>query len=453
MSDEKELLEKVNKEATEAVLKFKEEYREIATKAAEGKMTKDEVDLALKGFETRVNQLTDDRISQLKGELDKVTLEQKAAVLEIAKLKDGNGQPIVVSQDGFGTILRKSLEKEGLIEEQVIDSLNGKKAIMLKGYDKNDTRVSVKSAIDMTTALAVQPGATPGTAIGSITDYKMRDVMIDLTKDTHVMQFLPTDPIVDKYMGVLVEYDYFDGSALKTEGSASAKSSIEFKTIEFKVFTFATHFRVSKENLADIPRLESKLNRIAPDKIKTTFDTAVLAATGDNSATVKGMYVSGNYTPFVAADFAQTVESANIIDLIRKMKLQAHNADQDVNVVILHPSQIDEIEGLKDLMHNYLEARSVVYDANGKLVRIHGLSVVVNKIPTTNKVTVMWNEAAEIGLREDINFEIGLNGSDLTEGMRTIVFEMRAAFGVSKPAAIIVSTDPATDINTISKAV
>ncbi len=432
---------------------FKDEYKRIATEAAAGKMTKTEVDAELEKLEKKSKDFTNAELKKVSDDLAKVQDDLKKSQLEIKEMKGGKLEQ-KEGKKGFGTLLYDALKGAGHIEEYVVDATRGKKAKMMKGYDNNSTKISLKAAIDMTTALTLTPGQDPGVNIGFLTDYKMRDVLIDLTKDTHAIQFLPTDPIVDKYMGVLVEYTYFDGSALKAaDGTASGKSSLKFKTLEFKVFTIATHFRVSKENLADIDRLVSKLNRIAPDKILTTLDTRIFSATGDNSTDIKGMYVAGNYTAFVAATFENTVEAANIVDLIRKMRLQAYNADQDVNAVVLHPTQIDEIEGLKDLDENYLQARGIVYDTMGNLVRVHGLAVIKNKIPTTSKVTVMWNEAAEIGIREDINFEIGLDGSDLTEGMRTIVFEMRAAFGVGKPAGIVVSTNPTADINTIDKGV
>ena len=445
---EDKLLAKVQKRIDE----FKDSYTKIAKDAAVGKMSKEEVDAELKKLETKSEDFTKEELKKLKTELDEVSENLKKANLKIKELGEGKMKSGSIKK-GFGDILKDAMKEAGILEEYVVDSVRGKKALMMKGYDNNSTRHTLKAAIDMTTALAVRPGADPGVNIGYLTDYKMRDVQIDLTKDTHAIQFMPTDPIADKYMGVLIESDYVDGTGTKSEGSASSKSSMKFSTKEFKVFTIATHFRVSKENLADIDRLVSKLNRIAPDRILSTFDGKVFSASGDNSTDVEGMYVAGNYTAFSASTYENTVDGANLVDLIRKMKLQAYNNDQDVNVVVLHPTQVDQIEGLKDLDENYLQARGIVYDAMGNLVRVHGLTVIKNKKPTTSKVTVMWNEAAEIGIRDDISFEIGLDGNDLTEGMRTIVFDMRAAFGVGKAASIIVSTDPTADIATIDKGV
>ena len=450
MDEEKALLEKVNAEATAAVTKFTEQYKEIATKAAEGKMSKKEVDDALGALETKSQKFTNEQIAELSEKMSKVEAELISARAELKAAKETPKRELS-KKSGFGTMLRESLEKDGLIEEIVIDNLSGKKALAVKGWDRKDVQLTTKVAVDMTTALSLIPGATPGTAIGSIADYKMNEVLINLTKDTHAVQFLPTDPIVNKYMAVLVEHTYFDGAALKLEGAATAQSSLKFKTIEFKAFEYATHFRVSKENLADIPRLESKLNRIAPDKILSTLDLAIFGTGGDNSTAAIAMFSAGNYVAFSETDLG-TVTNANIIDLIGKMVLQAQLADQDVNVVALHPALLNEIRIQKDELGNSVQNRNVIFDAMGKVTSIWGLAVVTNKNMTTTKVAVMWSEAAEIGILEDINFEIGTNGTDLTEGMRTIIFWMRAAFGVGKPGAIFLSSDPTGDIAKITAA-
>lgn len=442
MDEEKALLEKVQKEATDAVNKFTEQYKEIATKAAEGKMDKKAVDEALVALETKSQEFTNKQLETVNAELLKVSAELKA-LKEVPQEKK-------VEKQGIGTLLRKSLEKEGYTQEVVIDPLTGKKALTVKGWDRPDLKLQTKVAVDMTTALSLIPGSTPGTSVGYLTDYsKMKDVQINLTKDIHAVQFLPTDPIVNKYMGVLVEHTYYDGAAAKAEGSAATQSSIKFKTVEFKAIEYATYFRVSKENLSDLPRLESKLNRIAPDKILGTLDSAIFSTTGDNSATAWGMYYAGNYVAFSATGLG-TVTGANIINLIGKMVLQAQLADEDVNIVILHPSRLSEIRNEKNELADSVTDRNVVFDNQGNVVSIWGLRVILTKKQTINQVTVMWNEAAEIGILEDASFEIGTNGSDLTEGMRTIVFWMRAAFGVGKPGAIFLSSDPDTDISLIT---
>lgn len=456
-AQEAELLDKVNTQAADAAKEafegFKTEYTEIAQKAAEGAYSKEEVDELLKVLEEKSKEFDPKTLVALKESIDKLNVTQK----EQGRLMNEKfTQPSGTERKGFGDILKDLLVEADMVEEYVVDAkISDRKAMRIKNYDtatKGKSTLDLKAAIDMTSPLALAPGSDPGVNIGFLTDYSMMDVLINLSKDVHVVNFLPTDPITGQYMGVLIETTYFDGADTKLEAAASAKSSLKFITKEFKVFPIATHFRISLEMLADIQRLVSKLNRIAPDKIMSQVDGKVLSATGDNSTDIEGMYVAGNFTDFDASVYQDTIISANTVDLVRKMKLQATLADEDVNSTVLHPSEVDSIEAFKDGDKNWLNVRGIVYDKNGNLIRIHGLAVIRNKKQSTDTCTVMWNEAAEMGIREDVSFEIGTDGNDLTEGMRTIVFRMRVAFGVGKPAAIIYSDGIIADVAIINKA-
>jgi HK97 family phage major capsid protein len=450
MADEKELLEKVKTEAQGAIESFKNEYKEIATKAADGKMSKVDVDKALAELETKSQTFTNEQLKVVNEELLKVKSELGNALGKLKAIEE-KPQPTGKSErTGFGTILRKSLEDANLIEEKILDPITGKKAVVIKNWDRADLKVQTKAAINMTTALTLLPGATPGTSIGYLTDYsKMPDVLINLTKDMHVTSFLPTDPITGDYMGVLVEHTYFDGAAVTAEGSSPVASSIKFKTVEYKVIDYAAKVRVHKNMLRDMPRLESKLNRIVPDSILGALDSAVFSTTGDNSATAWGMYYAGNYVAFSTTGLG-TVPLADLVDLIGKMVLQANNADEDVNTVILHPSLLNRLRHGKDELGNSVQNRNIIFDNNGNVVSIWGLMVRTTKKQTTGRVTVMWDQAVEIGILEDVTMEIGTDGNDFSEGYRTIMFTMRAAFGVGKPGAIFLSSDPDGDIALIT---
>ncbi len=449
-ADEKALLSKVNAEAAKAVESFKVEFKEIVTKAAEGKLNKAEVDAMFVELEKKYATTNTEQINAMNEKINQVTSELATAKAELNSLKEVPKEK-KSEKFGFGTLLRKSLEKDQLTEEIVLDPVTGKKALTVKNWNRSDLKIQTKAAIDMTTALTQLPGATPGTSIGYLTDYKMQDVQINLNKDTHAIAIFPTDPITGEYMGVLVEYAYWDGAAKTTEGDAPGRSSLKVKTVEFKVLDYAALVRVHKNMLRDLPRLESKLNRIVPDSILGAFDDAVFSATGDNSATAWGLYFAGNYVAYDATDLG-LVEGGNasLINLIGKLVLQANNANEDVNTVILHPSLLDGFRHRNDLMGNSVNNRNVQFDSNGNVVAIWGLMVKLNKKQTVGRVTVCWDQAAEIGILEDITMEIGTDGDDFSKGYRTIIYNMRAAFGVGKPGAVFVSTDPTNDIDALN---
>ena len=453
------LIEKIKldtqKQLDEKTASFKTEYQKIVGDAIKGLVNKEDIDKTLKELEEKVKDFDKEALAKLSTDLEEIEKNVKETAASLKAMKETAVVPNEKAL-GYGDLLMKGLKEADMLEEYVTDAANGKKGLKYKKTDDKNyiqTLTVQKSAVDMTLSNAFSPGSTPGTNIGYLTAYNMRDVLIQLNKDVHVLQIFPVNPITTPYMGVLVEHTYFDGVDIKTEGSASAKSSILFKTEEYKVFTFATYFRISKENLNDMPRLASTLNRIAPDKINSDFDKKCLAKTGNGTTATKGLLVAGNFTAFDPSTWAGEIKAANTADLVRKMKLQAALTNEDVNMVWLHPSAIDALELLKDDNKNILQSRGLVFDKNGNLSRISGLFVAKSKQIMVNECIVMWSDAVEIGLREDIIIEIGLDASDLTEGMRTIIFEFRAAFGGSKPAAVIYCDDITTDLNVLDEVV
>jgi len=448
--EQKELLEKVNSEAINAVTKFKDEFKDIAIKAAEGKMTKGEVDVELDKLEKNAKDFTNLQLKELSDELGKVKKSMQDQGSKLKALGE-NPKSKVNEKFGFGTIFRKSLERDGLIDEVVIDQITGKKTTIIKGWERNDIKIQTKTAIDMTTALTQLPGSTPGTSIGALTDYAMQEVQININKDQHVNVIFPTDPISGEYMGVMVDYSYVDGADVTVEGAAPGQSSLKLKSIEYKVLDYSALIRVHKNMLKDVPRLESKLNRIVPDSILGALDDAVFSTTGDNSATAWGLYYAGNYVAFsYDASLGDKVANATIINLIGKMVLQAELLNQDVNSVVLNPALLNGLRHEKDALGNSLSDRNIVFNSMGQVVSIWGLNVKLTKKQNVNYATVLWDQAAEIGILEDIQFEIGTDADDFSKRFRTILYVMRAAFGVSKPGAIIFSDDVATDLDSIT---
>lgn len=450
--DEKELLKKIQDQVKKLIpdsdkqrQEIKEEYTKVMTDLANGLIDKEALDKALEELTEKSSGLTKEIAEQLVKDVNEIGIRIQA-IQEIGAKNDK-------AKKSFRDIIEDGLKEAGLI-----------KTIKGGGEDKEDIRVidyladsgrkatpliTLKSAIDMTTPLSYGD-----VEIGSPfkTVYNPSLVQIPLNNDTHVTQIFPIMNIKTKYFGILVEITYVDGSDTKAENTASDKSSVIFKTEEFKVFTIPTHFHISEEQLEDVDYLLDELSRLAPDKINTKFDSKVLSASGDGSTDIKGLFVAGNHTAFTVATYTDTVPDANILDLIGKMKLQASLTNFAPNVVLLHPQMIDEIEGLKDLNENSLFNRTVKYDPNGNLNFIKGLKVISSKQMGTNTVFVGSSEAAKIGVRRDMTMVIGLDSDDLTKRMRTVVFGMRAAFGVRQAGAMIYEDDAAASIALINEA-
>jgi len=450
MDKEKELLEKIEKQTSEQIGAIKSEFKELVEKSHDGSITKEELDERLNAISKKTEEFESAVNDKLSKDLQKTVdeLTQKFE-LEIGALKEEgfNQKP-----QSFRDRLAKAFEESGYIEEK--DTTNGKTKAFTYFNDKEAKSappMEIKSAVDMTTANIYSTNVEAGSPF--YTSYELAPVQIPLNNDMRAMQVFPVSNITTKYMGIIVENTYVDGSATTAEDTAAGKSSVLFETVEFKVFKINTYFHVPEENLDDVDFLLDELGRLAPDKIMTKLDSKILSASGDGSTDIKGLFVSGNYTAFASATtYADSQEGADIIDVIRKMKLQAEVANYNVNVVGLNPVEIDRIEGLKDLNENSKYNRIVKYDNMGNLVSVAGLRVMKNKQITANTCFVADVRYQKIGIRKDITMQIGLDSDDLTTGMRTIVFGMRAAYGGKDSGSVIYCADVDTAVSDINKA-
>lgn len=449
------LLEKVSKESIQKMEDFKAEFNTLLAEGLKDSAKKEEIQAKLDDL---AGKITNELPEELKGltakEFKEMAEMVKTQGAEITALKEKAHIREVKEVKTLGQMVKNELLEQGYVEKnEELSAKYGRDVFSVKNREtasKTIAKLESKSAIDMTTTLTMAPGTY--TNIGSLTSYTMRDRLLNVSMDTHMMDVFPVTPINDKYFGVVVEYTETDGVATTDENTGAGKSSFLLKTLEYKVFKINTYYHVSEENLEDVDQLVSKIDRRGVNNINSAIDEKILSTSGDGSTDILGLYKTDGttYTAFTSVGVTK-VKDANIVNLIGKMKLQANNTDDDVNIVILHPSDIDAIEQLKDADGNSLLDRSVKFDAMGNLISVKGLVVIRNKKQTTDTCCVMWSEAAEIGLRRGVEMIIGLDSDDLTTGMRTIVLSARVAFGPSKYSAVIYSSGITADVAAITE--
>ena len=367
------------------------------------------------------------------------------------KLKQGVEEPKT-----FRDIIKNALINAGLTETEEID---GETVTRVKWERNKQYNIDfyVKSAVDMNTANAVRPGASPGMSIGYLTNYGMLPQELPLSQDMHFMDSFggQTLGVRDKYFGVVVESTETDGSAVKAETSVAGDSSYLWETKEYKVFDFATKFRVHQNTLDDIENVINRIETIGMDRLKSKVDYYVLYDSGDNSATPYGMLNSGYFTAYDTSLRAGEVAGANIVNVIKNAKLQADIADENVDTVILHPSDIAEIEDLKDANDNTIRLAGVVVDATGKLSYIYGLRVIKNKKMTAN-TCILCNgaESVQFGMRQGFSVRMGYDQTtDFSKNIVTIQLEGRLAIGLGKADSIIYVSDITAAATALSSAV
>jgi len=392
---------------------------------------------------------SNEEIKTLKESVDKLLEVTGANAAAIKAMSENPKVPGDNKVKTFKSALMDAIKSHPEVVKTKKDD-NGERESLID-YIKSNQRtpeINIDKAVDMLESNIVQNNV----ANVRLTELDPERVGIPLTVYQHVIDVFPSSPISKPYMSLLVVYDYSDGAGTKTEGTAPTQSSFILKTVEFKAFDIATYFTLSDETLDDLPEAMDELGMVAPDKILASIDGKILRDGGNGTTDIKGLFVGADTcTDFVASAYASSTVGANKIDLISKMKLAIRKNKYAANFVGLNSTDIEVIQSEKDLLNNSIADKRLQFNVNGDLVKICGLTVFENDSITADTCIVGATNKLKIGIRKGSTMQIGYNGTDFTEGQKTVKVNMRLAFGVRDKAAFQYSAGMAADVETITK--
>lgn len=439
------------------------EIKEIISDSTKGVVTEKElndkvaeINSKLEGLNNREDNHAE--VKELKEAVDKLTETMTANSAQLKALKEEGFDRKDRSPKSFREAMKSAImEKKDSFVNEVNDDY-GKRLSMVKFFEeggRKSPKFTISDGVSLLTREKAAVDMLQSNISGNYVDYhRLTDldpnrVGIPLTIYPHVVSSLSSKRISKPYMALLVVGTYTDGSGTKTEGSASSKSSFLLTTTSFKAFYIATHFVLSDETLDDLDEVMDEISVTAPDKILDKIDSQVLGTTGDDSTAIAGLFTANKKTDF-AATWDGTIDDATVVELIARMKLQCEGNKYKPDQVWMNPTDIANLASLKNDIADSIQNRQVVFGQNGMPVAVAGLRIMPNTNVTANTCAVLDSKQVWLGIRKDLEMEVGYNSSDLTEGQKTAVLKTRVAFGVRDSSAVIYSSAIATDVAAIT---
>lgn len=383
-------------------------------------------------------------------ELMEATRDNAAAIKAMTERtsKDFKENPVSFKDALVAAVMEKA-SVSGLLTDKNDDY--GQRKSLKEYFTEKGNRTTptfvINKAVDMLESNIVQSNV----ATIRLSELDPQRVGIPLTIYPHVIDWVPSKTIQKPYMSLMVVYSYVDGAATKTEGSASGQSSFLLKTVEFKSFYIATYFTLSDETLDDLNEAMEEIAITAPSKILDKVDGYILGAAGDDASAIAGLLTANKKTDFAGATtYAGSIAAANEVDAIATMKLQCETNKYQPDVVLLNPSDVSKLGSKKDELNNSITDRRVVYSVTGEPTMVAGMRVIKSSAIDADNVVVLDSKQLMIGKRKEMTMEIGYNGTDLTEGQKTVVIKVRLAFGVRDKAAVIYAASLAQAVTDIT---
>lgn len=241
-------------------------------------------------------------------------------------------------------------------------------------------------------------------------------------RDPYLRQLFRTRPINTMYVA-WAEMANRDGGAT-TVSEGAVKPLLDFDIVEAtkKVEKIAVRAKASKEALADIPYLSAEINQELVESVNLELDNQLYAGNGTtpNLSGIKG------YAPtiaFTGTPFATGIKTPNRADAIMATIAVVQSRFFQPNYVLVNPLDAAMLMFDKDTQGNGINRPYLTGD--GALM-VGPARVVANMGVPVGEFLVGDFTKAILGIREEVNIQLGYENDDFSRNLVTVLAEMRA---------------------------
>lgn len=343
----------------------------------------------------------DDKVLAVSKQADEIELSLKNQTQQNAKesisFSDAVSKAIDAKKDEIAAIVKA----DGKQTEPL--RLTIEKAAITMGVDTTIGSGSTQISITQNTGIV--------SAIRSRVEKYLSNVSVGRTNSNRVMWIEETDE-----QGTPI----FIG-----EGDGKTQLSVKYIEQTASVKKIAVYGKVTTEMLADANYLASYItnNLVKRVNLKTEDQLWTGDNTGDNLAGLKT-----KATAFSAGALANTVVSANEFDVINAIALQVNVANGIPVALGVHPSTVAKMKGIKSTTGEPLYKQYT--DFMGDMV-IGGMKIIETTAVTAGEFIGGDTSVANVLFREAVTVQIGLDGNDFTNNLKTVLVEQRLVQFVS----------------------
>lgn len=267
-------------------------------------------------------------------------------------------------------------------------------------------------------------GPIVGDAVSSNVDYlnvqPQRDHRMgemNITRQLTLLDVLPRIEVMSNAFDFNVLDGYNNAAAVQVaEGSGFAQTNVPTTLKTSKIHTYAHYTKLSSQVVADSPALIGQLDSLMRYGVAQKCTADIINGADGIEA--------------VAATFAQPLGTKLADGIGNAMAaLQADGWQPDT--VLLHPLTWQKIRAERATTGEF-----VVGDwAAGAGMSIWGMDVVIDPAATQDQPVVFDRSQIALLDRKQARVELGRSGEDMTNGLSTLLAELRAGVAIFSPSA------------------
>lgn len=387
-------------------------------------------------------------VEEVKKELDKVTTDLKNQIEDYkkslkdlekkgteadAQLKELSGKIVeseekrVELQDQVDKLEAKSkrgggLDKPETFSDRLEKAFTEKKEslLKLKGGDKSAAfNMGVKAAGTMTIS---------GNYSGGVVGLTQWDPTLarPARRTPRLRQIMQSRPVSNMYVAWAEMANRDGGATAVAEGVKKPQKDFDLVEASKKVEKIAEWIKVSKEMLDDIPYIVSEINQELVEDVNLEFDRQLFTGTG-TSPELKGIYnyatvLSVAGTPFATAGGGVVSPDREEAIMVAAAIIQV-TSFYNPNYVLVHPYDYTLMRMRRNTQGDSVTLSYVNGDGN---LMIGDVMVVPDVQVPVGEFLIGDFTKAIVGIREEVNIQVGYENDDFTKNLITILGELRA---------------------------
>lgn len=287
------------------------------------------------------------------------------------------------------------------------------------GNQKESVNIEVKSAINMSVDSFVDGSTLPTlqaqfsgivTSVRTPMDVYLGVVATGTTSGNMVTWVEETDQ-----QGVPV---------FIAEGSGKTKLSSVWAEKFAPVKKVGVYGKVTTEMMADLPQLVAYIQNSLVKRLEAEVLQGLFTGNG-TGVNLKG--IKEYATTFDAGDLAGTVTTPNAYDVIEAVANQVLIAHGTPSAIYVHPVTLAQMHLSKSAYGEYLMPPFQAVDGT----TVAGMKVIPTTFVTAGEFIGGDMSVVQVAIRENATIQIGLDGNDFTNNLKTILVEKRLAQFVS----------------------
>jgi HK97 family phage major capsid protein len=311
-------------------------------------------------------------------------------------------------------------QKAKSVIEQISEAVIAKKDDLssLQENMKGSVNFSVKAAATMTTSN--YSGGTVG-----LTQWDPSFTQV-ARRNPFLRQLVSVRPVSKQYVAWAEQANRDGGAGNTAEGAAKTQADFDIVEANKKVEKITAYSKASKESLDDISFLQSEIYNDLLSLVNLKLDTDLLSGSG-TTPVIKGIQQYATSFSVASTVLANGIDNATEFDVLRAAIWQVENAYFQPNYIVLNPIDVAKIDMLKDTTNQYIQAGSA---SQFPVKMFYGLPVIANNGMTAGNFLVGDFSKSNLGIREEVNIQVGYENDDFTKNLITILAEMRAVHDI-----------------------